>query len=248
MTEKLNEDIHREVRQHYAAAISNTGCGCDSDGCCPPAGYKPQLLTEIPSEITAASMGCGDPITLASLQSGEVVLDLGSGAGLDCFFAARQVGPEGYVIGIDMTPEMIERARSNQRKLGLENVEFRPGLIEEMPVESGSVDVVISNCVINLAPDKGRVFAETFRVLKAGGRIAVSDVVTEGHFSDQARADITSWAACISGALEIGEYRAMLEAAGFVDIQVEPQAPETSASPAGEPHAFSARFKARKPL
>jgi SAM-dependent methyltransferase len=150
------------------------------------------------------------------------VLDLGSGAGLDCFFAARKVGDTGHVIGVDMTPEMIERAQANAARMGLNNVEFRQGLIEELPVESGTVDVTISNCVINLAPDKQKVFAEVFRVLKGGGKLAVSDIVTDGPLPDSIKQSLSAWAGCVAGAVEAKDYIRMMEEVGFREISVTP--------------------------
>jgi SAM-dependent methyltransferase len=168
------------------------------------------------------SYGCGDPITLAALEPGQTVLDLGSGAGLDCFFAARKVGEAGYVIGVDMTPEMIERARSSAARLNIQNVEFRHGYLEDLPVESSTVDVIISNCVINLAPDKSKVFAEAFRVLKPGGKLAVSDIVTDGPLPESIKKSLSAWAGCVAGAVEAKNYISMMEAVGFTNISITP--------------------------
>ncbi len=217
--------IHDAVREHYAERIKSQAscCGPDSSCCTPESNLYPlELLGTLPEGEAVVSYGCGDPITLASLQPGQTVLDLGSGAGLDCFFAARKVGGSGRVIGVDMTPEMIERAAASALRLGLANVEFRQGFIEELPVESGSVDVTISNCVINLSPDKRRVFDEVFRVLKPGGRLAVSDIVTDGPLPEPVKKSLSAWAGCVAGAVEAGEYVAMMEAAGFRDISVDP--------------------------
>lgn len=217
--------IHDVVREHYAERIKSSAscCGSSSDCCSTDSNlYPAELLSTLPEGETAVSYGCGDPITLASLQAGQTVLDLGSGAGLDCFFAAKQVGVTGHVIGVDMTPEMIERARSSAERLNLSNVEFHQGYIEELPVESDTVDVIISNCVINLAPDKSKVFAETFRVLKPGGKLAVSDIVTDGPLPDTIKKSLSAWAGCVAGALEAQDYIGIMKAVGFTDISVVP--------------------------
>lgn len=204
----------------------------DGVSCCAPAGEVPASslaealygqadLADLPATVTGASLGCGNPTAIANLKPGETVLDLGSGGGIDCFLAARAVGPAGYVIGVDMTDSMLALARQNKAKMGITNVEFRKGEIENMPVESGTVDVIISNCVINLSPDKDAVFQEAFRVLKPGGRFTVSDMVTEGEFPAQLKTNINAWAGCISGALDQADYLAKLRAAGFAEIQVE---------------------------
>lgn len=218
--------IHDAVREHYAERIKNNAscCGGGSDGCSTSDSnlYPEELLATLPAGESAVSYGCGDPITLASLQPGQVVLDLGSGAGLDCFFAAKKVGETGHVIGVDMTPEMIERARASAQRMNLTNVEFRRGYIEDLPVLSNTVDVVISNCVINLSPDKSKVFAETFRVLKPGGKLAVSDIVTDGPLPEAVKQSLSAWAGCVAGAVEAKEYIGMMEAAGFTDVSVTP--------------------------
>ncbi len=219
-----NTSIHDAVREHYAERIkSNASCCGGGSACCSTsesALYPAELLTTLPEGESAVSYGCGDPITLASLQAGQVVLDLGSGAGLDCFFAAKKVGETGHVIGVDMTPEMIERAKSSAQRMNLTNVEFRQGYIEDLPVESNTVDVIISNCVINLSPDKSKVFAETFRVLKPGGKLAVSDIVTEGLLPEAVKQSLSAWAGCVAGAVQAGEYIGMMEAVGFTDVSV----------------------------
>lgn len=182
--------------------------------------YREADLSSLPAEVVAASFGCGNPTAIAALQPGEVVLDLGSGAGLDCFLAARQVGPEGRVYGVDMTPEMVALARRNAAKLGVTNVEFRLGEIERLPFPDASVDVVISNCVINLSPDKDQVFREAFRVLRPGGRIQVSDLVWLREPEPGVRQDLEAWAGCLAGALLEREFREKLAAAGFRDVRV----------------------------
>lgn len=216
--------IHDVVREHYAERIKSSASCCGPSDCCTPESnlYPADLLATLPAGESTISYGCGDPITLASLELGQTVLDLGSGAGLDCFFAARKVGETGKVIGVDMTPEMLEKARASATRMNLANVEFRQGYIEELPVESGTVDVIISNCVINLSPDKSRVFNETFRVLKPGGKLAVSDIVTDGELPDAVKKSLSAWAGCVAGAVEAKEYIAMMESAGFTNISIKP--------------------------
>jgi SAM-dependent methyltransferase len=177
---------------------------------------------EVPPEALAASLGCGNPTALAELRAGEVVLDLGSGGGIDVLLSARRVGPEGKAYGLDMTDEMLALARENQRKAGVTNVEFLKGEIEHMPLPNEAVDVIISNCVINLSPDKDAVLAEAFRVLKPGGRVAVSDVVVRGEVPAAVRKSVELWIGCVAGALEESEYRAKLQKAGFEAIDIEP--------------------------
>jgi arsenite methyltransferase len=221
-----NPDIvHEAVRDHYAAKATTDSC-CGSSDCCDPLSsnlYPADMLTELPDDISSFTLGCGNPIALASLRAGETVLDLGSGGGLDCFLAAKQVGETGRVIGVDMTPEMIERARSNAERLKINNVEFRQGFLEDMPMDSSSIDVVISNCVINLTPDKFKVFAEMARVLKPGGRVGISDVVSNGPLPKALRENIQAWDECLGGALEVKEYTRGLTEAGFIDINIEPK-------------------------
>ena len=219
-----NSTIHDTVREHYAERINNNASCCGSDNCCSTDSnlYPAELLATLPEGESAISFGCGDPITLASLQPGQTVLDLGSGAGLDCFFAAKKVGETGHVIGVDMTPEMIERARFSARHLNITNVEFRQGYIEDIPVLSNTVDVIISNCVINLSPDKSKVFAETFRVLKPGGKLAVSDIVTDGPLPNEVKQSLSAWAGCVAGTVEAKDYIGMMEAVGFTNVSVSP--------------------------
>lgn len=219
-----NTPIHEAVREHYAERITNNASCCGSSDCCGPQSslYPSELLATLPEGESTISYGCGDPITLASLEPGQTVLDLGSGAGLDCFFAAKKVGETGKVIGVDMTPEMIERAIASAKRLNFTNVEFRQGYIEDLPVDSNTVDVVISNCVINLSPDKSKVFAESFRVLKAGGKLAVSDIVTDGPLPSSIKQSLSAWAGCVAGAVEVNEYIDMLKAVGFSNISITP--------------------------
>jgi arsenite methyltransferase len=219
-----NTSIHEVVREHYAERIKNNASCCGGDSCCSGDSklYPEELLATLPEGESAVSYGCGDPITLAALTPGQTVLDLGSGAGIDCFFAAKKVGETGHVIGVDMTPEMIERATTSAQRLNISNVEFRQGYIEELPVDSNTVDVIISNCVINLSPDKSRVFAETFRVLKPGGKLAVSDIVTDGPLPDSVRKSLSAWAGCVAGAVDASEYIGMMEAVGFTNVSITP--------------------------
>ena len=219
-----NTTIHETVREHYAERIkSNASCCGPSDCSCSDSNlYPADLLAALPEGESSVSYGCGDPITLASLQPGQTVLDLGSGAGLDCFFAAKKVGETGKVIGVDMTPEMIERAQGSAKRLDIHNVEFRQGYLEDLPVSSDSVDVIISNCVINLSPDKAKVFSEAFRVLKPGGKFAVSDIVTDGPLPDSVKQSLSAWAGCVAGAIEANDYIRMMKGVGFTDISISP--------------------------
>lgn len=216
--------IHETVREHYAERIKSSAPCCGSDGCCTPESnlYPVDLLTTVPSDVASTSYGCGDPITLASLKPGQTVLDLGSGAGLDCILAAQKVGETGHVIGVDMTPEMIERAQANAKRVNLKNVEFQHGYLESLPVESSTVDVIISNCVINLSPDKEKVFAEAFRVLAPGGKLAVSDIVTDGPLPESIKQSLSAWAGCVAGAVEAEDYIGMMKSVGFTDISITP--------------------------
>ena len=182
--------------------------------------YSAEELNDLPDSVTAASLGCGNPIAISELQQGEVVLDLGSGGGIDCFLAARQVGPEGRVIGLDMTPDMIRLARRNAKKIGATNVDFRWGEMEEIPLADSSVDVIISNCVINLSPDKDAVFREAYRVLRPGGRMNVSDIVVDGQLPQQIRNSLSAWAGCVAGALDESDYLGRIRKAGFEEVEV----------------------------
>lgn len=216
--ESAGGSIHEYVQDYYAQrALSSASCCSDGSE---PQFYDAELLEKLPEDVASFSLGCGDPITLANLQAGEVVLDLGSGGGLDCFLASKQVGEAGQVIGIDMTPKMLERARSAAAKMGIENVEFRQGYLEKMPVEDNSVDVIISNCVINLSPDKSQVFAEMLRTLKPGGRVSVSDIVTSGEIPAELRGNMQAWGACVAGALDMDDYVAGLKGVGFSDVKL----------------------------
>ncbi|HJV38547.1 MAG TPA: arsenite methyltransferase [Geothrix sp.] len=220
------ETLKSAVRDRYAGFVTkNQSCCGGGTSCCAPGdasldlGYDPKDLAAVP-EGANLGLGCGNPVALAALKSGETVLDLGSGAGFDAFLAAQRVGPEGRVIGVDMTPEMIERATSLARKHGYGNVEFRRGDIEALPVDDASVDVILSNCVVNLAPDKAKVFREAFRVLKAGGRLQVSDLVLARPLPEALLQDLDVYAACISGAMLKDDYLAAIRAAGFEGVTV----------------------------
>ena len=223
---KRDDEIRKSVRENYAkrATSCTTGCGggCCSDGAATASqaiGYSDEELRSIPQGADLG-LGCGHPTALASLRAGEVVLDLGSGAGIDCFLAADKVGATGRAIGVDMTPEMIERARDERAQEGADNVEFRLGEIEHLPVADASVDVVISNCVINLSPDKPQVFREAFRALRSGGRLLVSDIVLRGELPDEIRESIESYVGCVAGASQIDDYLAAIRDAGFRDVTI----------------------------
>src|ERR1700689_4193552 len=208
-----------------AGGSSCCGAGAALDGGCDPITsnlYDPAQTVALPEEAVLASLGCGNPTALAQLNAGEIVLDLGSGGGIDVLLSARRVGPTGKAYGLDMTDEMLVLANENKRKSGLENVEFLKGEIENIPLPDDSVDVVISNCVINLSADKDRVLREAFRVLRRGGRFAVSDVVTRGDVSPEIRKSLLLWVGCVAGALEDVEYVKKLIAAGFEEIEIEP--------------------------
>lgn len=226
-------EIKEVVREKYgqAALRVNSGgsscCGASAalDGCCDPITsnlYDAAQTGELPPEAVLASLGCGNPTALAQLNPGETVLDLGSGGGIDVLLSARRVGPTGKAYGLDMTDEMLALARENQRRSGVENAEFLRGEIENIPLPDNSVDVIISNCVINLSADKDRVLREAFRVLKPGGRFAVSDVVTRGAVPDDVRKNMMLWVGCIAGALDDYQYIAKLARAGFENIDMEP--------------------------
>jgi arsenite methyltransferase len=228
------ESITEVVKQKYGEAArrvaSGAGtacCGSSPSGvsCCDPITgnlYDAGQVGQLPEAAVLASLGCGNPTALAELKPGEVVLDLGSGGGIDVLLSARRVGPAGKAYGLDMTDDMLALAEENKRKSGVANVEFLKGQIEDIPLPDGSVDVIISNCVINLSANKDRVLAEAFRVLKPGGRFAVSDVVTRGAMLPEIRKSVLLWVGCVAGALEENEYREKLAAAGFENIDVEP--------------------------
>ena len=235
----MEKDMRKKVQEKYGQIAAESGSCCSprqedcgpikkKGSCCaaPAAeelsasvGYTESELASIPQEANLG-LGCGNPVALASLQPGETVLDLGSGGGIDCFLAARRVGPAGRVIGVDMTAEMIHLARENARKSGLENVEFRLGEIENLPLADESADVAISNCVINLSPDKERVFCEIFRVLKPGGRMMISDIVLTAELPEKVKESVTAYTGCIGGAMKREEYLAAIAKAGFGQVEI----------------------------
>jgi len=229
-----NDEIREAVRKNYGriAESKTGGCGCSSASCCETSsstadmsvilGYSSDDAASVP-EGADMGLGCGNPQAIARLQPGETVLDLGSGGGFDCFLAARQVGDSGHVIGVDMTPEMISKARANAEKGGYHNVEFRLGEIENLPAADESIDVIISNCVINLSPDKSRVFSEAYRVLKKGGRLAVSDVAAFRELPEQVKKDMALYSGCIAGAAHVSDIAGMLAEAGFTHIHIDPK-------------------------
>lgn len=224
------DEIKKAVQERYARAATQTMGGCcgPSSGCSPaavrtdlldPSRYSPEELSGLPADAVEHALGCGNPLAFAGVTEGDAVLDIGSGAGIDVLLASRIVGPAGKVIGLDFTPEMIQKAWQNAAKAGVSNVEFRYGDAEQMPLEDSSVDWVISNCVINLAPDKRKVFSEVFRVLKPGGRVSISDIVT-GDLPEAIKDQMGLWTRCIAGAIEEGEYLRTMREAGLVDVAV----------------------------
>jgi SAM-dependent methyltransferase len=222
------DTIRETVRNRYAAGarvvLDGGGACCGPDVSVDPITgdlYSAEESAVIPMDALAASLGCGNPTQLAQLHAGETVLDLGSGGGIDVLLSARRVGPEGFVYGLDMTDEMLQLAEKNRQIAGATNVEFLKGQIESIPLPENTVDVIISNCVINLAADKGQVLREAFRVLKPGGHFAVSDVVTQGALPDDLKRDMEAWVGCVAGALEENEYRQLLADAGFGDVEVQ---------------------------
>jgi SAM-dependent methyltransferase len=230
MSDQVKDTLRAEVRARYGGIAVQGGACCAAAGCCSQplgnplasasVGYAAEEMAAVPDGANMG-LGCGNPQAIAELQVGETVLDLGSGGGFDCFLAARQVGAAGRVIGVDMTPEMLVKARDNARRGGYANVEFRLGEIEHLPVADSSVDVIISNCVINLSPDKAQVFAETCRVLRPGGRLAISDVVAIAPLPPELRADMQAYTSCAAGAALVSEVEAMLKQAGFSAVSVE---------------------------
>jgi SAM-dependent methyltransferase len=248
------EEIKEAVRKAYASLATNKLAMLDQSCCEPDSGsktdkllrygYSQEELSALPESVVAMSDGCGNPTGLGMIKEGETVLDLGSGGGIDVFLASRKAGPRGKVVGLDMTPEMIQRATANSKRAGLSNVEFRLGEIERMPMGDGSVDVIISNCVICLSPDKERVFREMLRVLRPGGRLAIADEVAVRPFTREEKADSAKWCSCVTGAITEAEYRSTLERVGFADVYVR------QLRPAGDSMSgvFSAFVSAVKPV
>ena len=267
----MNErELREKIRDKYGALARGEdrqhecACGCGESACCAPdsldrvsekIGYRGEEMESIPAGANLG-LGCGNPIDLAEPKEGETVLDLGSGAGIDCFLAARMLGPGGRAIGIDMTPNMIEKARANAKKGGYTNVEFRLGEIEALPIDDESVDIVISNCVINMSHDKPRVFREAFRVLRPGGRLAVSDLVLRQRLPEAIRESVDAFVGCVAGASLLDDYLRDVRDAGFVDVEVLRATPYTVNADALEPDSaernalsavVSAQIRARRP-
>jgi len=227
MTTYDTSQVKESVRERYAAVALREAACCSppaatEDACCSPAEVRFTSKSEADAVVDKADLGlgCGNPTAFEDIEPGNTVLDLGSGAGVDVFRAAKLVGDDGHAIGVDMTVEMVELARANATRGGFQNVEFRLGEIESLPVTDGSIDVVLSNCVINLVPDKRRAFAEMHRVLAVGGRFVISDIVTVGELSEDVRSDLSQWVGCVSGAMDYGDYLALIEEVGFGDVEV----------------------------
>jgi SAM-dependent methyltransferase len=238
-----NAEVKDLVRDNYAKVAQNATACCSSDCCDEPSKlYNVELIKDLPAEVVMASAGCGNPTAIGELLPGETVVDFGSGGGIDCFIAAKAVGPEGKVVGVDMTLDMIKLARSNAEKLELSNVEFHLTEMEHTPLADDSADAIISNCVINLAPDKSEVFKEAFRILKPGGRAYISDMLLVNELPDEAREDKKNWVMCLSGAEPKDIYLGKMREAGFVDVQILEDTPwEGEQSWASDVHSMNIR-------
>ncbi len=270
MSDKTSAELREQVRSRYAGAAravleqregaspgccgesaAQSGCGSgsaalDTADCCGSRLYADGETDELPAEAVRASLGCGNPLAVADLHEGERVLDLGSGGGIDVLLSARRVGPSGFAYGVDMTDDMLTLARANAATAGASNVEFRKGDIEALPLPDASVDVVISNCVINLAPNKQKVFKEIFRVLRHGGRFSVSDIVTYGNVPEEIRGDMELWAGCIAGAIDREEYLGTISAQGFTEVKINKQS-DYSQEPGSSYGIASITVEATKP-
>ncbi len=229
MNEQTNDEVRNTVREQYAAVANAKGASSCAAGCCGPnfdvgnaekLGYSAEDIAALPDGANMG-LGCGNPAAIAALREGETVLDLGAGGGIDCFLASKQVGPSGKVIGVDMTPAMVSKARANAAKAGYSNVDFRLGEIERLPVADNTVDVILSNCVINLSPDKDAVFREAFRVLSDGGRLAISDIVLLAPLPESLKSSVDALTGCVSGAIEVAAIERALTAAGFASVDVK---------------------------
>lgn len=248
MTQNRDTQVRDAVRDRYARAAQDASDGCceTSDSCCGDSLYEDTDIQILPETVTNASLGCGNPTALDTLKEGEVVLDLGSGGGIDVFLAAQRVGQTGRAIGLDMTPEMIALARKNAQKVGATNVEFIEGEIEDIPLPDASVDVIISNCVVNLSTDKDQVFREAFRVLRPNGRLLVSDIVSEEPLPAEVQANVEFWSACVGGAWDEARYLDSVRAAGFATITVQARTPYPIEDLDEEVRLFSLSFRAEK--